>query len=142
MGRIIAIDHGTKRVGIAATDPGRLIANGLATVATREVIPFLRAYIARETVDLFVVGHPKKMDNSDSDNMARVIPFVASLRRAFPGIPVEMHDERFTSLLARRAILEAGARKKQRQDKALVDLVSAAIILQSYLEQTRNMNIK
>ncbi|MDR0765461.1 MAG: Holliday junction resolvase RuvX [Odoribacteraceae bacterium] len=142
MGRIIAIDHGTKRVGIAATDPGRVIANGLATVATRDVIDFLKAYVAREPVDLFVVGHPKQMDNTDSENMSRVIPFVATLRRAFPAIPVELHDERFTSLLARRAIIEAGAKKKQRQDKATIDLVSATIILQSYLERARNMTTK
>jgi putative Holliday junction resolvase len=141
LGRIIAIDHGRKRVGIAVTDPGRLIANGLATVAAREAISFLKTYVAREPVDLFVVGHPKRVDNSDSESMVHVVPFVAALRRSFPAIPVEMHDERFTSVLARKALIEAGAKKKQRRDKALVDTISATIILQSYLERARNTTV-
>lgn len=138
MGRIIAIDYGKKRVGVAVTDPGQLIANGLETVPARDIIPYLKAYAARETVEKFVVGHPRQMNNTDSENMARVVSFVASLGRAFPGIPVELYDERFTSVLARRALIEAGARKKQRQDKALVDTISATIILQSFLEHARN----
>ena len=138
MGRIIAIDHGTKRVGIAVTDPGQIIATALATVAAPEAIPFLRAYVAREEVDLFIVGHPKRLDNTPTDNTAPALRFAGDLQRAFPAIPVELRDERFTSLLARRAIIEAGAKKKQRQDKAAIDRVSAAIILQSYLERARN----
>ncbi|MDR2131056.1 MAG: Holliday junction resolvase RuvX [Odoribacteraceae bacterium] len=141
MGRIIAIDYGKKRVGLAASDPGRLIANGLTTVSAGEVIAFLKAYTARETVTLFVVGHPKQMNNTDSENMIRVIPFVSTLRRAFPAIPVELYDERFTSVLAHKALIEAGAKKKQRRDKAIIDTISATIILQSYLERVRNMTV-
>jgi putative Holliday junction resolvase len=135
----VAIDYGKKRVGIAATDPCRLIACGITTVAARDTLPYLRAYAARESVERFVVGHPRQMDNTDSESMAYIKPFVRSLRRAFPATPVEMYDERFTSILARKALVEAGASKKQRHDKALVDTISATIILQSYLEHERNM---
>jgi putative Holliday junction resolvase len=142
LGRIIAIDYGRKRVGIATTDPSRIIATGVTTVAARETIAYLKAYAARETVDRFVVGHPKQMNNTDSQSMIYITPFLAALRRAFPGIPVELYDERFTSVLAHKALLEGGAKKKKRQDKAIIDSISATIILQSYLERIRNTTIQ
>jgi putative Holliday junction resolvase len=138
VGRIIAIDYGRKRVGIATTDPSRIIATGITTVAARDTLAFLREYAARETVDRFIVGHPKQMDNTDSQSMIYITPFLAALRRAFPATPVELYDERFTSVLAHKALIEGGARKKTRRDKALVDTISATIILQSYLERIKN----
>lgn len=140
MGRIVAIDYGKKRVGVAVTDPCQIIANSLATVKSHEILQFLQDYCSREKVDLIVVGHPKQMDNSDSESMAYIKPFLTALKRKFPGIPVVMHDERFTSVLAHKAMIEGGAKKKQRQDKAIIDAISATIILQSYMESQRNMN--
>lgn len=137
MGRIVAIDYGKKRVGLAATDPLRIISTGLATVGSNEVFDFLKEYTGRETVDLFVVGHAKQMDNTDSESMSVIKPFVTALKRKFPEIPVTLYDERFTSVLAHKALLEGGAKKKQRQDKAIVDTISAVIILQSYMESIR-----
>ncbi|WP_298612390.1 Holliday junction resolvase RuvX [uncultured Odoribacter sp.] len=140
MGRILAIDYGKKRVGIAVTDPGRIIATGLQTVLSHEVLKFLQEYIAREKVDLFVVGYPKQMDNTDSESMTYIIPFLKALQRKFPDIPVEMYDERFTSVMAHKALIEGGAKKKIRQDKALIDKMSATIILTSYMEAQRRGN--
>ncbi|MBL7905866.1 MAG: Holliday junction resolvase RuvX [Bacteroidales bacterium] len=134
MGRILAIDYGQKRVGLAVTDEQRIIASPLTTVHSKDVIAFLRDYISRENVDLFVVGEPKQMNNQASESVKFIDPFIRLLMKHFPGIPVERIDERFTSLMAKRAILDSGARKKDRQNKALVDTVSAAIILQSYLD--------
>ena len=141
MGRIIAIDYGRKRVGIAATDPCRIIANGLDTVPANKVLEFLQDYTNREQVDLFVVGYPKELNNSDSECMRYIKPFVVALQRKFPHIPIEFHDERFTSVLAHKALLEGGAKKKLRQDKKIVDKISATIILQSYMETQRMRNI-
>lgn len=138
MGRILAIDYGTKRTGIAASDPAGIIATGLQTVRTHDLLQFLQEYAAKETIDLFVVGHPKQMDNTDSENMRHITPFLAALKRKFPGIPVVLYDERFTSVLAHRALIEGGAKKKTRQDKALIDTMSATLILSSYMEQQRN----
>ena len=138
MGRILAIDYGRKRVGIAATDPCQIIANSVATVAVHEVMRFLADYFAREKVELVVVGHPKQMDNTDSESMRYITPFLAGFRRRFPDMPVELYDERFTSVLAHKALLAGGAKKKQRQDKAVVDAISATIIMQSYMEFRRN----
>ena len=106
MGRILAIDYGRKRVGLAVTDPCGIIATGLQTVPAHEVLVFLQQYITKEKVDLFVVGHPKQMDNSDSESMQYIKPFLKALKRKFPEIPVEMYDERFTSVLAHKALLE------------------------------------
>ncbi|WP_251622570.1 Holliday junction resolvase RuvX [Odoribacter lunatus] len=133
MGRILAIDYGRKRVGVAVTDPERIIANGLRTVGPHEILEFLQQYVAMEKVDLFVVGHPKQMNNEDSECMGYIRPFLTALRRRFPDIPVELYDERFTSVLAHRALLEGGAKRKVRQDKSLIDTMSATIILSSYL---------
>lgn len=141
MGRIVAIDYGKKRVGVAATDSCRIIANGITTVGTCEILNFLQEYVAREQVDLFVVGHPKQLDNTDSESMIYIRPFIVSLKRKFPDIPIEMFDERFTSVLAHRALLESGAKKKQRRNKALIDTISATIILQSYMENLRSSSV-
>ena len=141
VGRILAIDYGKKRVGIAVSDPCRIIANGLQTVLSNEVLQFLKDYTSREQVDLFVVGYPKQMDNTDSESMNYIRPFLTALKRRFPDIPVVMYDERFTSVLAHKALIEGGAKKKTRQDKALIDTMSATIILTSYMEQQRNMNL-
>lgn len=137
MGRILAIDYGRKRTGLAVTDTLQIIANGLTTVASGEAVNFLVGYIAREPVDLFVVGFPKQMNNEPSENMKYVQAFVTHLKRTIPSIPVEFYDERFTSVLAHRTMLDGGLKKKKRQDKALVDEISAVIILQSYLESKK-----
>lgn len=141
MGRILAIDYGKKRVGIAVSDPCGIIATGLQTVLSHEIFNFLQEYIAHEKVDLFVVGHPKQMDNTDSESMTYIKPFMVGLKRKFPDIPVVMYDERFTSVLAHKALIEGGAKKKTRQDKALIDTMSATIILTSYMEQQRNLKL-
>ena len=137
MGRILAIDYGRKRTGLAATDTLQMIANGLTTVPSGELVSWLSAYVAKEPVDLFVVGLPKQMNNEASENMKRIEPFVRSLQKRLPDMPVEYVDERFTSVLAHRTMLEAGLKKKDRQNKALVDEISATIILQTYLENRR-----
>jgi len=137
MGRILSIDYGQKRVGIAVTDPLKIIANGLTTVSTGEIFKFLTEYTAKEAVELFIVGLPRKMNNEASDSMQWIEPFVRGLKNKFPSIPVQMVDERFTSVLAHQALLEGGAKKKTRQDKKLIDEISATIILQSYLESSR-----
>ena len=139
MGRIVAIDYGSKRTGIAVSDEMQIIAGGLTTVPSGETVTFLGRYTAQEKVDLFVVGHPKQMNNEPSANMRPVTSFVNRLRKMLPDIPVELFDERFTSVLAHRAMIDGGLRKKQRQDKALVDEISATIILQDYLEKKRNI---
>ena len=137
MSRIIAIDYGKKRTGIAVTDILQLIANGLTTVPTTELMDFLLNYVAKEPVERIIVGHPKQMNNEDSENMKRIVPFVNQLKKKLPQIPVELVDEHFTSVLAHQAMLDGGLKKKARQDKALVDEISATIILQSYLESKK-----
>ena len=137
MGRILAIDYGKKRTGVAVTDILQMIANGLTTVATPELMDFLLKYVEKEPVECIIVGHPKQMNNEDSENMKRIVPFVNQLKKKLPQIPVEMIDERFTSVLAHQAMLDGGLKKKARQDKALVDEISATIILQSYLESKK-----
>lgn len=137
MSRILAIDYGRKRTGIAVTDPMQIIANGLTTVSTHGLMDFLLDYVKRERVERIIVGHPKQMNNEDSENMKYIVPFVNRLKKALPDIPVEMVDERFTSVLAHQAMLAGGLKKKDRQNKALVDEISAIIILQSYLESKR-----
>ncbi|WP_304708575.1 Holliday junction resolvase RuvX [uncultured Rikenella sp.] len=135
MSRIIAIDYGRKRVGIAATDPMQLIANPLDTVPAHEAVAYLTRYANENDVEMFVVGDPRQMNGERSESWRYIDPFVRQLRRALPGIPVVFHDERFTSVLAQRAIIEGGVpRNRRRTDKGLVDRVSAVIILQSYME--------
>jgi len=142
MGRIMAIDYGRKRTGIAVTDELRLIANGLTTVPSHEVLAFIKTYIQKETVDIIVVGEPKQMNNLPSESLQYINPFINRLKKEFPGIPVEMADERFTSKMAFQTMIDAGLKKKDRQNKELVDTISATIILQSYLSRLEIMNKK
>lgn len=135
MGRILAIDFGKKRAGIAITDPLKIIANGLTTVPANQTLGFLQNYCKTEQVDVFVVGYARQMDNTDSESMKYIKPFVQKLTKLFPNIPVKMVDERFTSKMAHQAMIDGGLKKKQRQNKALVDTISATIILQSYMQQ-------
>lgn len=137
MARILSIDYGKKRTGLAVTDPLQIIAGGLVTVPTSELFDFLNGYVSKEPVERIVIGEPKQSDGSPSENMARVTQFVKRWKKARPDIPIEFYDERFTSVLAHRAMIDGGLGKKKRQDKALVDEVSATIILQSYLESVR-----
>lgn len=131
----MAFDYGTKRVGIAVTDPLQLIATALNTVHAQDVLAYVKAYIANEAVSTFVVGEPRQLDGSESESAQHVRGFIRSLRRAFPDIPTETIDERFTSKMASASIAQSGLTKKKRQDKALIDSVSAVLILQSYLER-------
>lgn len=134
MSRILAIDYGKKRTGIAVSDPLQLIANGLTTVDTAALPDFIAGYLAQEDVERIVVGLPKQMNGEDSENMKRITPFVNRLRKLYPTLPVELYDERFTSVLAHRTILNSGIGKKaRRENKGLVDQVSATIILEDYL---------
>ena len=135
MGRILAIDYGRKRCGIAVTDTLQIIATGLKTVPAAELMDFLKQYTQKEQVDTFVVGYAKHLDATDSESMQYIWPFVKKLAEEFPQTPVEMVDERFTSKIAFQSMIDGGLKKKQRQDKALIDTVSATIILQSYMEQ-------
>ena len=137
MGRILAIDYGKKRTGLAVTDVLQIIANGLTTVPTHTLMDFIRDYVKREPVERIVVGLPKQMNNQPSENMARIEPFVNRLRKVLPNIPVEYVDERFTSVLAHQAMLDGGLKKKDRQRKELVDEISATIILQSYMDSRK-----
>ena len=133
MSRIVAIDYGKKRTGIAVTDPMQIIANGLTTVATHELVDFLLNYVRQEEVERIIIGHPRQMNYEESENMKNIIPFMNRLKKVLPDMPVELVDERFTSVLAHQAMLVGGLKKKARQNKALVDEISATIILQSYL---------
>ncbi len=134
MGRILSIDYGTKRTGIAVSDPLQLIAGGLDTVNTKELEPWLAKYIAANDVTTIVVGKPSQMNGQPSETWKYIEPLTQRLKRAFPQIEVVLHDERFTSVMAQRTILESGIGKMARRNKALVDKVSATIILQSYME--------
>jgi len=134
MGRILAIDYGRKRTGLAVTDPLKIIPGGLTTVPTHTLLDFLRDYVSREPVERFVLGLPRRMNYEESESMTYIRPFAVKLAQAFPSIPITYVDERFTSRMAQRTILEAGIGKMKRRDKALVDEVSAVIILQSYLD--------
>lgn len=138
MARILSIDYGKKRTGIAVTDPLQIIAGGLATVSTHELFQFLQDYIGREKVERIVIGEPKQPNGQPSENLERVRQFVNRWRRAVPQIPIEFYDERFTSVLAHRAMIDGGLKKKDRQNKALVDEISATIILQNYMESRRH----
>ena len=133
MGRILAIDFGKKRTGIAVTDEMKIIASGLTTVDTKELLTFLKTYISKEKVDLFLVGKPKQMNNTDSESEALIVPFLKKLEKQISKIPVHRVDERFTSKMAFQTMIDSGLNKNQRKNKALVDEISATIILQSYL---------
>ena len=133
MARILAIDYGVKRTGIAVTDELQIIASGLITVKTDELIKFLIDYTNKEQVELFIVGLPKQMNNSDSENEKHILSFLKQLKKSLPKIPIKRIDERFTSKIAFQTMIDSGLKKKQRRNKGLVDEISATIILQSYL---------
>lgn len=134
MGRLLAIDYGARRTGLAVTDPACIIANGLTTVETKKLWDFLADYISRETVDKIIIGMPVQMSGKASDNQRNIIPFINRWRKTYANIPIEEFDERFTSVMAHRTMLESGIGKMARRNKALVDEISATIILQSYME--------
>lgn len=134
MGRILAIDYGRKRTGLAVTDPLRIIANALETVETKQLEKYLADYFAKNDVDIIVLGKPSQMNGAPSETMRYIEPLAGRLRHAYPTKQVVLHDERFTSVMAHRTILESGIGKMARRDKALVDRISATIILQSYMD--------
>lgn len=134
MGRILAIDYGRKRTGLAVTDVLRITANPLLTIETNQLIAWLTDYFAHEPVDEVVIGHPTQMNGQDSESMNYIRPFMGVFKKTFPTIPITMYDERFTSVLAHRAMIDGGMKKKNRQDKAVVDKIAACIILEGYLE--------
>ena len=137
MARILSIDYGKKRTGIAVTDPLQIIAGGLATVSTSELFDWLKAYLAKESVERIVIGEPRQPNGQPSENLQRVQQFVNRWRKAVPEVPIEYFDERFTSVLAHQAMIDGGLKKKARQDKGLVDEISATIILEDYLRSRR-----
>ena len=138
MGRIMAIDYGRVRTGLAVSDPVRIIATALATVPTPTLLPYLKEYCSREEVDVFVVGEAKRMDGSPSESAALIEPFVRELRTAFPDKELARVDERFTSKMAFQTMIDSGLRKKQRRDKGMVDQIAATLILQSYMNTIKN----
>ena len=137
LARILSIDYGQKRTGLAVTDPLQIIAGGLATVSTSGLFDWLKAYLAKESVERIIIGEPKQTNGQPSENLARVQQFVNRWKKAFPEVPIEYYDERFTSVLAHQAMLDGGLKKKARQDKALVDEISATIILEDYLRSRK-----
>ena len=137
MARILSIDYGKKRTGIAVTDPLQIIAGGLATVSTSELFDWLKTYLSKEQVERIVIGEPRQPNGQPSENLVRVQQFVNRWRKAMPDVPIEFFDERFTSVLAHQAMLDGGLKKKARQDKALVDEISATIILEDYLRSKK-----
>ncbi len=141
MGRLLAIDYGTKRTGLAVSDTLKLIASGLDTVPTHTLFDYLKTYFEKEPVDRVIVGLPKQMNNDMSENMKYVTVFVKKLKATYPHMEIEYYDERFTSRLAHQAMLAGGLKKKDRQNKALVDKISATIILQDYMESRRMQNL-
>lgn len=136
MGRILAIDYGLKRTGIAVTDPLQIIATGLTTIESPRLVNFLKDYLLKETVDLFIIGYPKNWDDSDTHATSLVEEAVKRLQKNFPAIPVKMVDERYTSKMASRAMIDMGMKKSQRRNKALVDEIAATIMLQEYLQHS------
>ena len=138
MDRIIGIDFGNKRTGLAASDPLGIFASALETVHSTKIIDYLKKYAEKERIVRFVIGYPMNLDGRPSEPKAHVDSFLPNLKSAFPGIPVEIEDERFTSVLAHRAMIDGGMKASRRRDKTEVDRISAAIILQSYLDRTAN----
>ncbi|ASV29079.1 Holliday junction resolvase RuvX [Maribacter cobaltidurans] len=135
MGRILALDYGQKRTGVAVTDELRIIASGLTTVPTNDLIPFLTQYLEEESVDVLVVGEPKQMNNQPSESEVYITPFLKQLSVSFPNLKVVRQDERFTSKMAFQSMLDGGLKKKQRRNKELIDEISATLILQDYLKR-------
>ena len=141
MARILAIDYGEKRIGIAITDDLQIIASGLTTIETKKIFSFLTHYLKTENIELFIVGEPKQLNNTESESEQFIKPFVEKLSKTFPKIPIKRIDERFTSKMAFQTMIDSGLKKKQRQNKALIDEISATIILQSYLTQKSGFQI-
>lgn len=138
MGRIVAIDYGRKRTGIAVTDPMQIIANGLTCVATHELFDFLKQYMQAEQVERIVIGKPQKVNGEDSETMKYIVPFVNRIKKSYPDLPIEMVDERFTTKIAFQAMIDGGVKRKDRNcHNGTVDMVSATIILQTYMEMNR-----
>lgn len=135
MGRIIALDYGKVRTGIAITDELQLIASGLTTVPTKELIPFLKQYVANEEIDTLVIGEPKQMDNTPSESEILIQGFLKELKKVFPAMPIVRQDERFTSKMAMQSMIAGGMKKKQRRNKEMVDEISATLILQAYMNK-------
>ncbi len=135
LARILSIDYGTKRTGIAVTDELQIIASGLTTVDTKKIFSFLTTYLKNENVELFVIGEPKQLNNTESESEQFIKVFIKKLSTTFPKIPIKRVDERFTSKMAFQSMIDSGLKKKQRQNKALIDEISATIILQTYLQQ-------
>lgn len=140
MARILAIDYGRRRVGLAVTDPLQIIATRLATVATHTIWDFLKGYFEKETVETVVVGYPKQMNNQASEAVRYINPFLKKFQKVYPEMKLELLDERFTSKMAFQTMIDGGVKRQKRRDKAMVDGISATIILQSYLEQKRFMD--
>jgi len=134
MGRVLALDYGKKRTGIAVTDPLKIIASGLKTVETKSLLDYLKVYCSQENVEIFVIGLPKQLNNQPSENESLIKPFLKKLKLNFPKISIVRIDERYTSKIAFRAMIDSGLKKKQRKNKSLVDQISATLILQSYLD--------
>ncbi|HZL76241.1 MAG TPA: Holliday junction resolvase RuvX [Bacteroidales bacterium] len=134
MGRILGIDYGRKRVGLAVTDPLQIFASPMNTISAHDINNFIAEYMAAEQVDAFVVGYPVQMNNEPSESVKYIDPFIRKLKKKFPGIPVHLVDERFTSQMAFRTMIDGGLKKKERQNKSIIDMISASIILQSFLD--------
>ncbi|HAM10397.1 MAG: Holliday junction DNA helicase RuvA [Bacteroidetes bacterium GWF2_41_9] len=139
MGRIIGIDYGKRRIGIAITDPLQMFASPLTTITPAEFDTFIKDYLKTESVDEFVIGYPRQMNNQPSESVKYIDPFIKKLKKSYPEIQVHLADERFTSQLAFRSMIDGGVKKENRKDKAMVDRISASIILQSYLDIRSNM---
>lgn len=137
MARLLSIDYGKKRCGVAVTDPLQIIPGGLATVATAGLLDFLKDYVRREGVERIIIGEPRQPNGEPSENLPRVMAFAEQLRKQLPDVLVEFYDERFTSVLAHRAMIDGGLKKKDRRDKALVDEISATIILEDYMNSRK-----
>jgi putative Holliday junction resolvase len=137
MPRLLSIDYGAKRTGIAVTDPLQIIATALETVRTHDLMDFLKKYVQHEVVEAFIIGMPRRLDNTESENAARVHAFIKLLKKNFPDIPVHPHDERFTSSMALQSMIAGGSKKSERREKGNIDKISATIILQSYMESRR-----
>ena len=134
MGRILAIDYGRKRTGLAVTDPLRITANPLLTIETKNLMAWLHDYMAKENVDHVVIGYPTQMNGQESESMNYIKPFIGAFKKQFPNTPITMYDERFTSVLAHQAMIAGGMKKKDRQNKEIVDKIAACIILEGYLD--------
>lgn len=141
MARIIGIDYGRKRIGIAVTDPLQMFASPLTTIAPAEFDDFMKDYLKNERVESFVIGYPRQMNNQPSESVKYIDPFIRKLKKSYPEIPVHCADERFTSRMAFRSMIEGGVKKEERKDKSMVDRISASIILQSYLDTRSNMKL-